>query len=342
MPYSSPDGLQLDLFGPPPAPASLSARPGSAKAPATNGTSGLPSVISSASAVLQRSLASRLEARLDVHGSLEYSLTWKVWAMQSREPICALRASGCRTSDNDCTGWPTPNVPNGGRSITHAEMRGATAYHNGKKVQVGLEAVARMAGWSTPASLDWRDGRASQKTMDGNARPINEQAVNLAGWGTPRSVDAGHSTGNPDRAMDRKARIEDQVYLVGWGTPSATERSGQGETNVSLMQQARLAGWPTPNAIGDTTGGGSASLALKRSRLEKRKSGASICSKLRDTAMLAGPCRLGTTTTSSTASTAKPGALNPDFTRWLMGFPPAWASCAPTAMPSSRKSRRSL
>lgn len=48
---------------------------------------------------------------------------------------------------------------------------------------------------------------------------------------------------------------------------------------------------------------------------------------------------LGIPPAGSSGTTERRGALNPAFVCWLMGFPPEWDACAPTAMPSSRKSR---
>src|SRR5271157_3853765 len=59
---------------------------------------------SSPSAALQRSLESRLRARMDVNGSPEYALTWKCWDMPSGPPIYALRARARLISDNGYSG----------------------------------------------------------------------------------------------------------------------------------------------------------------------------------------------------------------------------------------------
>jgi hypothetical protein len=57
--------------------------------------------------------------------------------------------------------WPTPNVPNGGRTAWHAEQEGNSFYHQGKKVQLGLEQAVRM--WPTPRSVEWKNNPYQRK-----------------------------------------------------------------------------------------------------------------------------------------------------------------------------------
>lgn len=174
LPSSSPDGPMIETCGPEAVPASRSAPPASAVEPPTSATCGPTSQGSSGSAALQQCLASRLRQGMDVDGSPEYSLTWKAWAMPSREPICALRASGRRISVSGFTGWPTPTIDakdwsaeaaakwvNGCRTTHHLDLG------DGSKAMVSLNQVATLCGWATPTTRDHKDGAA-----EGTA-PIN-------------------------------------------------------------------------------------------------------------------------------------------------------------------------
>lgn len=97
-----------------------------------------------------------------------------VWAQTTWAPHTTANGSGY---------WPTPNVPNGGRTTWHAEQAQGSFYHDGKKVQFGLEQAVRM--WPTPDASDWKqDGlAASQRHLDLSSTVSLNAAVRL--WATP-------------------------------------------------------------------------------------------------------------------------------------------------------------
>ena len=240
---------------------------------------------SSPSADLQRSLESRLRRSLDANGSPEYALTWNSWDMPAGPPICRLRAWARRTSGRDCggwptpmagtpaqdgyneagntdssrktvdllAGWPTPNVPNGGRSIAHAEMRGSTAYHNGKKVQIGLEATAKMAGWATPRHTD---GSKNARTPEGAANEAERRGANndlgttaaLAGWSTPRTGGDGGTAEHHDLSgqaksmfpapMEKRGALNAAFSLWLMGYPKRWMDSAPSRASVSSAARA--------------------------------------------------------------------------------------------------------
>ena len=171
-PCDSPDGQMTAKSGPEAAPASHSASPAKDSVPQTSGTCGPCSPSSLRSESLQHALASRLRAALDVNGSPEYALTWKEWDMQSGPRICALRASARRTSDSDCSGWPTPDTNAGGDGPSQCRR-------NGPRLQT-------IAGWASPTLRDHKGHTITNSMPDGfNASLPNQAGERPAGWPTP-------------------------------------------------------------------------------------------------------------------------------------------------------------
>jgi len=257
--------------GPAAAPASRSAPPARVMGLPTSGTSGRSGLISSASASLQSSLASRLQASRGFPGSILFALTWKERVTPAGWPICALRASGHRTSGSGYGSWQSPNVVDGkGRGYTYSQGK-----HD--KPFLTLVGQARLSSWPSP---------------DGGAHNVG--------------ADLG-------RHMARMERLRKK-----WN-------NGNG-AGLTLGIVAQLASWPTPTLY-DAERGGQAKRAMGVTRHG---------SNLQDFALL------GARLNGSRASTEKRGQLNPAFSLWLMGYPPEWLNCAPSAMPSSRKSRLNL
>ena len=172
------------------------------------------------SAALGRSLESKLRANLDANGSMEYSLTWKQWAIGSREPICALRASGHRTSGNACFGWPTASQryykDTAGMSETGTNSDGTVRSRldqlpraaqltgpapSGGPVETASSDEFRRGGWATASATDGeRCGTGITPGMSGQSLT---QHAKLAGYPTARTITGGAESGVRKQELGR-------------------------------------------------------------------------------------------------------------------------------------------
>lgn len=278
---------------------------------------------------LQSALNETLQESLNGLGSTIYSGAWKPHTTPAGRLISRLRVSARRTSDSahssELSGWPTPCASDNRDRGKWDDPAIQRRMEIGKSIELSM--LVGVAGWPTPKARDHKGGYQGGRIRDGKVSlDTLDVAGQLAGWPTPIKQDAASSA----RTTTDGEKWQSDHRL------SACHTS---------LDAARLAGWATPAASNGERGG-----SIRQAMLEVRPSGHHPAKPLEHMAQLVnldtvnGPARLtadGQMLTGSSAGMESGGQLNPEHSRWLMGYPPAWCDCAVTATQSSRKRRPS-
>ena len=151
-------------------------------------------------------------------------------------------------------------------------------------------------------------------------------------WPTPTRAASGNGYTYREGNHDEKClTLIGAARLASWTTPRGSERG------TDLVTQVHLTTWSTP-AVKEA--GGTPEQFLDRKR-KAVANGSSLGVSLTSLSLQAQLADIGSTPTGFSAATAKPGQLNPEHSRWLMGYPAEWGKFAVTETRSTRSSAAS-
>lgn len=226
LPLILPDGREICPLGLALALASLSHRQVKEMGLQTSGISGRRGSTSSASADRTSFLASRLQAQFGTAGSILFRQTWRQKATPSGALYWEHTASGRRTSDSDCIGWPTPDTnQRGGAQMPDKRKSGG---HAVSLQDAALAAVACIS-WPTPEASGV--SQDVNLTKSGDSRTTPNKLGWAAAWATPATRDH-KDTGDLSTSMTRqngKARddtVPRQAFGLANGEPEQTAKRG--------------------------------------------------------------------------------------------------------------------
>ena len=142
--------------------------------------------------------------------------------------------------------WATPTAEDGNRGgtlrahdtgVPLSQQAASASSGNARETRHGTGVTPAL--WATPTARDHRSGKASRKTLDKNARPLNEQAATSV-WATPTASDAdgGAAIGPRDHRPRRKDHAAGATRP--WGTPRVSTNKGRGSARRTKGAAGRI------------------------------------------------------------------------------------------------------